>query len=126
MKIQQLDHLVLTVSNIQLSIDFYTRALGMQLITFGDDRKALKFGHQKINLHPAGHEFKPHAKKPTCGSADLCFIVETALEEISEELNRLNIPIEMGPVRRTGSTSPLTSIYIRDPDNNLIELSVPT
>ncbi len=123
MKIQQLDHLVLTVNNIKGSIDFYTQILGMQLVEFGDNRKALKFGSQKINLHEMGKEFKPHAYTPTCGSADLCFIVKTKLETVEKELIKNKIEIEQGPIKRTGSTGPILSLYIRDPDNNLIELS---
>lgn len=123
MKLMQLDHLVLSVKDIQSSIDFYTQVLGMQLVEFGDNRKALKFGQQKINLHQAGAEFKPHAEKPCSGSADLCFLVETDIEKIKQELDNNKIEIEMGPINRSGSTGPIVSLYIRDPDKNLIELS---
>jgi len=122
-KIKQLDHLVLTVQNIQTSIDFYTQVLGMQALSFSDNRKALKFGQQKINLHPAGYEYLPHANKPCPGSADLCFIIDDSVEKILKELAEKNINIESGPIERTGATHRLISIYIRDPDKNLIELS---
>lgn len=123
MKIQQLDHLVLTVKNLQTSINFYTDVLGMQLVEFSDNRKALKFGKQKINLHQAGNEFTPHAASPTPGSADLCFIVASSIEETIQKLESKQVEIESGPVERTGATHKLISVYIRDPDNNLIELS---
>jgi len=123
MQISHLDHLVLTVRDIQQSIDFYTQVLGMQLVEFANNRKALKFSNQKINLHQAGNELKPHADNPAAGSADLCFIVKTPVIEIINELKQHHIPIETGPVERNGATKPLISIYIRDPDNNLIELS---
>ena len=123
MNITQLDHLVLTVKDIQASIDFYTRVLGMQEVEFADGRKALSFGRQKINLHVTGSEFTPHAAKPTPGSADLCFICDTSLEKILSELNALQVDIIEGPVERTGATVKLLSIYIADPDNNLIELA---
>lgn len=123
MKILQLDHLVLTVQDIQTSIDFYTQVLGMQAISFSDNRKALKFGQQKINLHLAGNEFLPHANQTCPGSADLCFIVDSSIEHIQKELEEKNIEIESGPIERTGATHKLISIYIRDPDKNLIELS---
>lgn len=123
MKVEQLDHLVLTVQNIQASINFYTEVLGMQLVEFSDNRKALKFGPQKINLHQAGNEFSPHAAFPAPGSADLCFIVDTSIEETIQKLESKQVVIVSGPVERTGATHKLTSVYIRDPDNNLIELS---
>src|ERR1039458_9446987 len=120
--IEHLDHLVLTVADIGLTIDFYTNALGMQAVTFGD-RKALKFGQQKINLHQRGHEFDPKAAHPTPGSGDLCFIAKEPLEEVVRHLAHLSIPIEEGPVERTGAVGKLFSVYLRDPDNNLIEIS---
>jgi len=124
MNIQQLDHLVLTVNDVQTSINFYCHVLGMQLVKFADNRKALKFGSQKINLHQAGKEFRPHANKPVSGSADLCFIVNTPIDTIEQELKQNNITIEEGPVIRSGSSGQINSLYIRDPDKNLIELSV--
>ncbi len=121
--ISHLDHFVLTVKDISTTITFYTTVFGMKEITFGDNRKALLFGTQKINLHQFGREFTPHAKTPTPGSADLCFISETPLNDILTHLRKQNVTILDGPVKRTGATSNLISIYCRDPDDNLIELS---
>jgi len=123
MKIKQLDHLVLTVQNIQTTLNFYTHILGMQAIQFGGDRHALCFGDQKINLHPQGNEFDPKAQHAKSGSADLCFIVEDKLDEVITHLHHNNIPIELSPIERTGAKEKLMSIYIRDPDKNLLELS---
>ena len=120
--IEQLDHIVLTVAKIDATIDFYTEVLGMDTVTF-EGRKALLFGDQKINLHQRGHEFSPKAAHPTPGSADLCFITLTPLEEVIEYLNQLRVHIEEGPVERTGAVGKLRSIYIRDPDHNLVEIS---
>ena len=124
MNISHLDHLVLTVADIEQSCRFYHDILGMEIVTFGEGRKALKFGTQKINLHQAEKEFEPKASKPTPGSADLCFITTTPLEMICEQLQQQRVPIEQGPVARTGASGPITSIYIRDPDGNLIEIAV--
>ncbi|OWJ66875.1 VOC family protein [Inquilinus limosus] len=124
-RIDHLDHLVLTVASIEATCDFYIRALGMQVETFGQGRTALRFGNQKINLHQAGHEFEPKALRPTPGSGDLCFIAATPLEEVIGHLQRLGIAIEEGPMPRTGATGPLRSVYLRDPDANLIEISNP-
>lgn len=123
MKISHLDHLVLTVASIENTCNFYQTALGFKVITFKGDRKALKFGNQKINLHQQGNEFKPKALQPTPGSADLCFISDTPISEVVAHLNQLNIQIEEGPVERTGAMHPILSVYIRDPDQNLIEIS---
>lgn len=123
MQIRQLDHLVLTVQDIDRSVDFYTRVLGMRPVVFAEGRKALTFGNQKINLHQAGAEFEPHAHRPTPGSADLCFIVEEPLEEVMAQLQRHELEIIVGPVARTGATGPIRSLYLLDPDLNLIELS---
>src|SRR6202522_3134918 len=120
--IDHLDHLVLTVANIDATVAFYTSALGMELVTF-DGRKALRFGEQKINLHQAGKEFEPKAAHPTPGSADLCFITKTPLEDVISHLKATNCAIELGPVERTGAVGKMRSIYIRDPDFNLIEIS---
>jgi catechol 2,3-dioxygenase-like lactoylglutathione lyase family enzyme len=121
MRIQSLDHLVLTVADIEVTVRFY-EALGMRREIFGDGRVALRFGDQKLNLHEAGSELAPHAAHPTQGSADLCFLVDD-LDRVAELLARNAIAVELGPVARTGATSPLSSIYVRDPDGNLIELS---
>ncbi|HFF2161699.1 TPA: VOC family protein [Pseudomonas aeruginosa] len=125
MQIDRLDHLVLTVRDIDASIDFYTRVLGMRAVTFGAGRKALAFGAQKIKLHQAGGEFEPKAERPTPGSADLCFIVATPLEAVAEQLRQQAVEILEGPVQRTGAGGPILSLYLRDPDLNLIELSNP-
>jgi len=123
--IKQLDHLVLTVASIDTSIEFYTRVLGMEEISFGDNRKALKFGPQKINLHQAGGEFEPKALTPCKGSADLCFILDVKLNDMCRHLEQQSITIEQGPIERTGANGSILSIYIRDPDGNLLELSEP-
>lgn len=124
MRIDRLDHLVLTVADIDAAIDFYTRVLGMEAVAFGAGRRALAFGTSKINLHQAGREFEPKAAHPTPGSADLCLITANPLNEIIADLEHHGVPIEEGPVTRTGATGPIRSVYIRDPDHNLLELSV--
>jgi catechol 2,3-dioxygenase-like lactoylglutathione lyase family enzyme len=121
--IDRLDHLVLTVADIDATVEFYTRVLGMQAVTFGPGRTALSFGHSKINLHRAGHEFEPKALRPTPGCADLCLIAADPLKRVIEELAEHGVPIEEGPVERTGATGPILSVYFRDPDQNLIEVS---
>jgi len=123
--IDHLDHLVLTVADVSATAAFYQRVLGMHPITFGDSRHALVFGDQKINLHQAGRELRPFAARPTPGSADLCFITSTPLSEVVTTLANLGVPVEEGPVPRTGATGPIVSVYLRDPDGNLIELSNP-
>ena len=125
MQISHLDHLVLTVADIDVTIDFYCRVLGMQVVAFGEGRKALVFGQQKINLHQAGREFEPKAERPMPGSADLCFIVATPLDEVIAHLETQGVAIIEGPVQRTGATGAIRSVYVRDPDLNLIELSNP-
>jgi len=122
-RIDRLDHLVLTVADIAATCDFYSRILGMSAETFADGRKALKFGRQKINLHQAGHEFEPKAKQATPGSGDLCFIAETPLADVIADLEAAGVAIEEGPVERTGATGRLRSVYFRDPDGNLLEVS---
>ncbi len=123
--ISHLDHLVLTVKNIQHTLDFYTKVLGMKTISFGDNRRALRFGNQKINLHEAGSEISPHANSPQPGSADLCFILDVPLEEFIKHLEVCSVTIIEGPVERTGAVSTVMSVYFRDPDKNLIETSAP-
>ncbi|MCX5478159.1 VOC family protein [Kaistia geumhonensis] len=123
-RIARLDHLVLTVGSIEASIRFYRDVLGMEEITFAAGRKALRFGRQQINLHEAGREFEPKAARPAPGSADLCFIVETPLDALAAHLARSGIAIELGPVPREGASGAFTSLYFRDPDGNLVELSV--
>ncbi|API53600.1 VOC family virulence protein [Rhizobium leguminosarum] len=124
-RIVHLDHLVLTVTDIATTCDFYSRILGMSVETFAEGRKALKFGGQKINLHQAGREFDPKARQPTPGSGDLCFIAETPLAEVIADLKAAGVAIEEGPVERTGATGGLRSVYFRDPDGNLLEVSNP-
>ena len=123
MKISHLDHLVLTVASLEKTCDFYHDILGFEVITFKGDRKALNFGRQKINLHQVGNTFDPKAVVPTAGSGDLCFIAETPVDQIIEELRAANVTIELGPVERTGAVGQIRSVYIRDPDLNLIEIS---
>lgn len=129
MAIISLDHLVLTVANIPRSLTFYQTVLGMKAIAFttssGEQRWALQFGQSKINLHLAGKEFEPKAQCPTPGSADLCFLSTTPISEVMTQLEQLGIEILEGPVKRTGATGPILSIYLRDPDGNLIEVSNP-
>ena len=122
-KVNSLDHLVLTVKSINTTIDFYSRILGMEVITFGEGRKALRFGQQKINLHEHGKEFHPSANTPIPGSADLCFIVNNPLEEVIEHLSQCGVTLLQEPVKRTGAISQIVSVYFRDPDLNLIEVS---
>lgn len=121
--IDHLDHLVLTVASIERTCEFYGRVLGMTVETFASGRVALRFGRQKINLHQAGHEFEPKAAQPTPGSADLCFLASTPLEDVEAHLARIGVAIEVGPVLRTGAMGSIVSVYIRDPDGNLIEIS---
>jgi len=123
MRIDRLDHLVLTVRDVDATCSFYVRVLGMQLVTFGGERKALAFGRQKINLHQAGREFEPKAALPTPGSADLCLITDVPLDEVIAHLTACDVAVVEGPVMRTGATGPIRSVYFRDPDGNLIEVS---
>jgi catechol 2,3-dioxygenase-like lactoylglutathione lyase family enzyme len=121
--IRGLDHLVLTTRDRDRAIDFYTRVLGMRLETFGAGRVALRFGDQKINLHEAGREFEPKAARPTPGALDLCFLTTEGLEAVIRRLREAGVAIEVGPVARTGATGPIRSVYVRDPDGNLIEIA---
>ena len=123
MKIDSLDHLVLTVKDIEVTSDFYSRILGVEILTFGGGRKALSFGSQKINLHQHGSEFEPKAQHPTPGSADLCFITSVPLSEVVTHLSSCKVGTIEGPIQRTGATGPILSVYFRDPDMNLIEVS---
>ena len=123
MKIDRLDHLVLTVKNIPATCDFYSRVMGMEGVTFGNGRRALAFGSQKINLHEAGKEVDPKAHRPTPGSADLCFITPVPVAEVVRHLIQQRVDIIEGPVQRTGALGTIVSVYFRDPDLNLIEVS---
>ena len=121
-KVLDLDHFVLTVASIEDTIAFYQEVLGLRPVTFQGGRCALEFGSKKINLHKAGEEFQPHAKRPEPGSADLCFVVEDVTSALAHVRSK-GIEVFEGPVARTGATGPITSIYFRDPDGNLIELA---
>lgn len=125
MRIGALDHLVLTVADIEASARFY-EGLGMRRELFGDGRIALRFGRQKINLHAAGAEIEPHARHPRPGSADLCLLIEDPIDQAARQLEAAGTAIELGPVDRTGAEGPIRSLYVRDPDGNLVELSAPT
>jgi catechol 2,3-dioxygenase-like lactoylglutathione lyase family enzyme len=123
MKIDRLDHLVLTVRDVEATIAFYSSVLGMEPVTFGANRRALSFGQQKINLHAASSPVSPHAAAPTPGSADLCLVTSTAIPDVVAELAAAGVPVELGPVPRTGALGAITSVYFRDPDGNLVEVS---
>ena len=127
-RLNSLDHLVLTVADIPATLAFYSHVLGMTHTLFtvagGSARHALFFGDMKINLHQQGAEFEPKARNVQTGSADLCFLSDTSLDEWKTHLTDQAIQIETGPVRRTGATGPINSLYVRDPDGNLIEISV--
>ena len=123
LRVVALDHLVLTVADIDAACAWYERCLGMRRMTFDRNRTALIFGRQKINLHLAGAELKPHAARPMPGTADLCFIVSRPLADVIEHLDRENIKIEHGPLEQTGAVGVMDSVYVRDPDRNLIEIA---
>ena len=120
----RLDHLVLTVADIETSVSFYRRVLGLTEVRSGDGRVALAFGSQKINLHPIGSTIEPRALRPTPGAADLCFVSSLTINKIVEHLHACEVPLEYGPIARTGAVGPMVSVYFRDPDGNLIELGV--
>lgn len=124
MNIDRIDHVVMTVRDLDATCDFYVRVLGMRVVTFAAGRKALAFGRQKINLHLAGREFEPKAERATPGAVDLCLITTSSLDEVAAHLGRCGVPILEGPVAKTGATGPIRSVYFRDPDRNLIEVSV--
>jgi catechol 2,3-dioxygenase-like lactoylglutathione lyase family enzyme len=121
-RIASLDHLVLTVADPDATVAFYER-LGMSREQFDDGRVALRFGDQKINLHRAGQPIQPHARRPTPGSADVCLLVEGTLDAVERELELAGVVFELGPVARTGALGPIRSLYLRDPDGNLVELA---
>lgn len=123
MEIDRIDHVVMTVRDIDVTCDFYVRVLGMRVVTFAGGRKAVAFGRQKINLHLAGREFEPKAAHPTPGSVDLCLIASGSLEQVEAHLRACGVAIVEGPVAKTGATGPIRSVYFRDPDPNLIEVS---
>lgn len=121
-QLDSIDHVVLTVASMEATEDFYTEVLGMEAVT-ANGRHALNFGVQKINLHQRGHEFEPKSAHPTPGSADLCFVTETPIGEVVEYITSMRVRIELGPVEREGALGKMQSVYIRDPDRNLIEIS---
>jgi catechol 2,3-dioxygenase-like lactoylglutathione lyase family enzyme len=122
-KVEGLDHLVLTVKDLEATCAFYKKVLGLEVVTFGGGRKALACGAQQINLHQQGQELEPRAQHPTPGSADLCFLTATPLSEVIAHLAVCGVAIVAGPVRRTGARGPIESVYCRDPDLNLIEVA---
>jgi catechol 2,3-dioxygenase-like lactoylglutathione lyase family enzyme len=121
--IDRIDHLVLTVADVERTLAFYSRVLGMEPVTFAGGRRALAFGRQKLNLHQAGREYEPKALKPVPGAIDLCFIASTPLEEVIATLKRDGVVVIEGPVPKTGALGPMMSVYFRDPDGNLVEVS---
>jgi catechol 2,3-dioxygenase-like lactoylglutathione lyase family enzyme len=123
MKVGKIDHVVLTVADVERSIEWYHRALGMEPVTFGKGRRALAFGEQKLNLHRAGREFEPKAAHPTPGSSDLCFVTAVPLDMVIAHLRGVGVAIEAGPVSKVGAQRSLRSVYVRDPDGNLVEIS---
>ena len=123
LQVDRIDHLVLTVRDIEATCAFYSRVLGMSVVTFAGGRKALQFGAQKFNLHQSGNEFDPKAARPTPGSIDVCLLAAVPLSEVIAQLGRCGVAIIEGPVARTGARGPIRSVYFRDPDMNLIEVS---
>ncbi len=123
MNVDGIDHLVLTVKDIDTTCTFYATVLGMNVISFGGGRSALSFGAQKINLHQHGNEYEPKAKKPTPGSADVCFVTSVPLPDVITHLASCGVAVLEGPVQRTGARGQIASVYFRDPDLNLIEVS---
>ena len=121
--IRTFDHIVITTSNLERCLDFYTRVLGMKVERYGQDRIALRFGDHKFNVHPPGFDAGIKARTPTPGSLDLCFLADRPLDEVIAHLKKEKVPIEEGPVNRTGARFTIRSVYVRDPDQNLIEIS---
>lgn len=123
MRVLRIDHVVVTARDPGRTIDFYERVLGMRAVTFGDGRRALTFGDQKLNLHQAGREFEPKAAAPAPGAIDICFTTDVPLDAVVRHLEACGVPIEAGPVDKTGARARLRSVYLRDPDGNLVEIS---
>lgn len=121
MNTSAIDHFVLTVSDVSASCDFY-ESLGAEVVTFGDDRKAVRFGDQKINLHPTDGDVTPVAAEPTVGAGDFCLLTDAPIDEVEAELRERGIEIVEGPIERAGAVAPITSVYVRDPDGNLVEI----
>jgi catechol 2,3-dioxygenase-like lactoylglutathione lyase family enzyme len=122
-RVDRIDHFVLTVRSVEATRDFYSRVLGMEVERFAEGRTALLFGRQKINLHEAGNEFEPKAKEPVPGSGDFCLVTDVRLERVVEHLDSCGVEIVEGPVTRTGAMGRIESVYFRDPDGNLVEVS---
>ena len=125
MEVDSIDHVVLTVRDLPASVAFYTQVLGMREVRYGEDRLALAFGRCKLNLHQAGREFEPKAAHPVPGAVDLCLLVRTPVDAVVRHLATHGVAVESGPIERTGARGPILSVYVRDPDGNLIELSNP-
>ncbi len=123
MKIDRIDHVVLTVADIEKTCEFYSRVLGMEVVTFGENRRALRFGRQKLNLHERGKEASLRARTAIPGAVDICLITESPIEEVVSQLQRAGVSIEEGPIERSGAIGPMMSVYFRDLDENLIEVS---
>ena len=123
MKIDRIDHFVITVKDPQATCDFYSSVLGMEPVTFAGGRRGLAFGSQKINLHPAGREYEPKARTALPGTADFCLITSEPLARVISHLGDCGVPVELGPVPKPGATGPIRSVYFRDPDGNLVEVS---
>ena len=123
MKVLRIDHVVLTVADLERTIAFYERVLGMTAVSFGEGRRAITFGDQTLNMHQAGREFAPRALRPTPGAIDVCFTTDVPLEEVAAHLRAQSVAIEHGPVDKIGARGALRSLYFRDPDGNLIEVS---
>jgi catechol 2,3-dioxygenase-like lactoylglutathione lyase family enzyme len=121
--IERIDHFVLTVKDIDATCEFYQRVLNMGVVTFAGGRKGLSFGANKINLHQQGKEFEPKANRPVPGSADFCLITQTPIADVINRLARLKVQTVLGPVEKIGALGPMTSVYFRDPDLNLVEVS---
>ena len=121
--IKTFDHVVLTTANLERCLDFYTRVLGMRVERYGENRIALRFGDHKFNVHPPGFDAGIKARVPTPGSLDLCFLADRPLDDVIAQLKKEKVPIEEGPIVRTGARFPIRSVYVRDPDGNLIEIS---
>ena len=123
LRVLRIDHVVMTVRDLARTIEFYERVLGMRAVTFGEGRRALAFGDQKLNLHQAGREFEPKAALPAPGAIDVCFTTDLPLDEVIRHLEACGVTIESGPVEKTGARARLRSVYLRDPDGNLVEIS---
>ena len=122
-RIDRVDHFVITVKDVEATCAFYAKVLGMEPVTFAGGRRGLAFGRQKINLHPASTEYEPKARTAQPGTGDFCLITETPLGDVIAHLKACAVPIEQGPVPKTGATGPIRSVYFRDPDGNLVEVS---